>query len=307
MAKIAYIRKKFAAKSRDLIEAANAILEEYAVDGYVLTVRQLYYQFVARDILSNTEREYNRLGKVISEARLAGLIDWEYLTDRTRELRQNSHWDSPWEIVEVCSKQYAIDRWAGQEYRPEVWIEKDALIGILERVCKPLDVPFFSCRGYTSQSEMWAAGQRLREYQNEGKTPFIFHLGDHDPSGIDMSRDIRDRLSLFAGGGEHFKFERLALNIDQVEQYGPPPNPAKVTDTRYADYRRQYGAASWELDALEPKVIEGLVSDAIHNLLDADLWAESVTLEKQGRNDLTRVVQHWDEVQETLAGHERQW
>lgn len=301
MSKIAYINKRFAAKSRSLIEAANVILEEYAADGYVLTLRQLYYQFVARNILPNVEREYDRLGKVISEARLAGLVDWEYLTDRTRELRQNSHWISPRDIVEVCSRQYATDKWAGQEYRPEVWIEKDALVGILERVCKPLDVPFFSCRGYTSQSEMWGAGQRLLDYQNEGKTPFVFHLGDHDPSGIDMSRDIEDRLALFLGSDISFKFDRLALNIDQVEQYGPPPNPAKVTDTRCADYVRQYGSYSWELDALEPKVIEELVSKAIHNILDGEIWAAAVALEEQGRNDLARVVQHWDKVQETLA------
>ena len=110
--------------------------------------------------------------------------------DRTRELRTLSHWDDPSSIVEACSKQFNLDLWDKQPFRPEVWIEKDALVGVFERVCRELDVPLFSCRGYTSQSEMWVAGQRMLQYKRNKQTPVIFHFGDHDPSGKDMSRDI---------------------------------------------------------------------------------------------------------------------
>ncbi len=113
---------------------------------------------------------------------------------------------------------------------------------MFEPICEELDVPYFSCRGYTSQSEMWAAAQRLLGYiwAKQRQHVTILHFGDHDPSGIDMTRDIRERLSLFCGG-EGFAVRRIALNMDQVRQYDPPPNPAKLTDTRVDAYLRKYG------------------------------------------------------------------
>ena len=177
----------------------------------------------------------------------AGLIDWQAIVDRTRNLRSNGHWKDPAHIIHSAAQSFAMDKWSDQPYRPEVWIEKDALVGILEAACEPLDVPFFSCRGYTSISEMWVAAQRLLGYQDDKQKPVIFHLGDHDPSGIDMSRDIEERLSLF---GVMVEFHRIALNMDQVKQYRPPPNPAKATDARFADYEARsmaVSAGSWTL------------------------------------------------------------
>lgn len=134
-------------------------------------------------------------------------------------------WDDPADWIRSGARQFAIDKWATQPYRLEVWIEKDALAGVFRRVCSELQVPYFSCRGYTSQSEMWEAAQRLARWEQAGQTPIVFHFGDHDPSGIDMTRDIKDRLDLFgASGACHIDLRRLALNMDQVEQYSPPPN-----------------------------------------------------------------------------------
>ena len=245
MPRIAYIDKKFSADTIAVIDRANVIIEDYQAQGFDLTLRQLYYQFVARGLIPNKDSEYKRLGGIVNDARLAGLIDWAAIQDRTRNLGSLAHWESPNSIINAVASQYRRDLWAGQPYRPEVWIEKDALVGVIEGVCNELDVPFFSCRGYTSQSEMWAASQRLESYLPDQK-PLILHLGDHDPSGVDMSRDIRERLELFMGGVE---FDRLALNMDQVQQYAPPPNPAKITDSRAVGYIAIHGDESWELDA----------------------------------------------------------
>jgi len=221
MPKICYAEKRFRGDSLAIIEKANEIIDDYMGQGYDLTLRQLYYQFVARDLIPNTERSYKRLGSIINDGRMAGMIDWKSITDRTRNVRKNSHWSNPKEIIESCAWSYRNDLWANQDYRPEVWIEKDALVGVIEKVCRELDVPFFSCRGYTSQSEMWAASQRLRRYQfDHNQQPVILHLGDHDPSGIDMTRDIIDRIDTFKAG---LTLDRLALNMDQVEEFSPPP------------------------------------------------------------------------------------
>ena len=294
MAKIMYKSIRFGKAKAELIEKCNLIVSDYVAQGYDMTVRQLYYQLVARDEIKNEQREYNRLGKTVSEARRAGLLDWDHIVDRTRNLRKQAHWESPDEIVSAVAKQFKIDKWASQSFRPEVWIEKDALVGVIERVCNQLDVPFFSCRGYTSDSEMWSAAQRLSYWKEQGQTPIIFHFGDHDPSGIDMTRDIFDRLEMFSGFPLEVK--RLALNQSQIEQYDPPPNPAKLADSRAADYVKKFGYESWELDALNPAVLSNLVATNIESILDRDEWDTAKTEEESHRLVLQKISRNFSQV-----------
>ena len=298
MPKLCYEQKKFQAKSLKAIEQANLIIEGYAAQGFDLTLRQLYYQFVARDLIPNNLKEYKRLSTIINDARYAGLIDWLHITDRTRNLRGNSHWDGPEDIIDSAVASFAIDKWETQDYRPEVWIEKDALVGVIEGVCEKVDVSYFSCRGYTSASEMWIAARRLTHYLKSGQVPLIIHLGDHDPSGIDMSRDIFDRLELFiqAEGYNPAEVKRIALNMDQIETYRPPPNFAKLTDTRAKGYIKRYGQNSWELDALEPTVLAALIEDTVTAYRDERLWEEALTLEEQHRTNLRDAARRWDDV-----------
>lgn len=299
MPKIKYQDRAFGPGSLKLIDKCNEIIADYTAQGFILTLRQLYYQMVSRDIIPNKQSEYKRLGSIVNDARLAGLIDWTAIEDRTRNIRQLSRWNTPNDIVDACSRQFHMDMWEGQAVRPEVWIEKDALVGVIEGVCNEYDVPYFSCRGYTSQSEMWGAAQRLERIRRSGQKPIIFHFGDHDPSGKDMTRDIVDRLRLFMGGT---KLERLALNMDQVEQYGPPPNPAKITDSRFAGYMAEFGAESWELDALEPAVIAQLIRDALDDLIERDAWDDRVAQIADSRRQLARISEKWAHVVEFLDG-----
>lgn len=281
----------------EIVKQANAIIAEYQAAGFVLTLRQLYYQFVSRDLLENTQRSYKRLGSIIADGRMAGLIDWSAIEDRTRNLDSLAHWPHPTNLLEACAEQFRIDKWARQPVRIEVWIEKEALAGVFEGVCHELDVPFLCCRGYTSLSEMWSAAMRLRQRIGEGQKPIILHFGDHDPSGIDMSRDIRERLRTF---GCPVEFDRLALNMDQVEQYDPPPNPAKTTDSRYASYIQAYGDESWELDALDPQVLAGLVRDAVAEYRDDDLWREAEVEEEGYKGWLSIISERYTDVIEFL-------
>jgi hypothetical protein len=292
--KIAYQYKHFSTATLATIEQANAIIEDYQAQGYDLTLRQLYYQFVARGLLPNKDTEYKRLGSIINDARLAGLVDWEAILDRTRNLASLSHWESPSEILYAVAEQYRRDLWHGQQYHVEVWVEKEALAGVVQAACEPHDVSYFSCRGYTSQSEMWAAAQRLESYSRAGKQCVIVHLGDHDPSGIDMTRDIQDRLELFMGG---VPVERIALNMDQIQQHSPPPNPAKTTDSRFTSYIVRFGRESWELDALDPAVLNALITDAIEVYIDQDRMDEKRTLIDSERRQLSAVAESWGEAQ----------
>ena len=289
MPRIAYKEIRFNRSSKEIIEKANAIIAEYLGGGYELTLRQLYYQFVARNFIRNTMKEYKRLGAIINDARLAGLLDWDHIVDRTRSVRGNSHWDSPSEIVDSCAAQFRYDLWEDQKFRPEVWIEKDALVGVIEKVCRENDIHFLSCRGYTSQSEMWGSAMRLRRIQENDQVPVIIHLGDHDPSGKDMTEDIIRRMDLFMGG---LDVKRIALNLDQIRKYNPPPNPAKLTDTRAAAYIDEFGKDSWELDALEPQVIGGLVEKTILKMRDDKKWKAAVKRQEAAREELREVARN---------------
>jgi hypothetical protein len=301
MPTIAYRSIKFSAGSLEMIERANTVCVAYAAQGYNLTLRQLYYQFVSRDWLPNTMQSYKRLGSIVNDARLAGLIDWNHLEDRTRNLSRLAMWNSPDDIINAVSRQYRTRLWDNQEWYVEVWVEKEALADVVSRPAERWFVPYFPCRGYVSQSEMWRAGQRLMTEEDKGKKSLIVHLGDHDPSGIDMTRDIRDRLWTF---GSNVQVTRIALNMDQVEQYTPPPNPAKITDSRAEDYIENYGDESWELDALDPATLDALIEGEILAHLDREQWDEDHSAMEADRAVLVAASENWQEVAEWIRGNE---
>jgi hypothetical protein len=345
--KIVYENKRFGPAKLKTIAQANEILEEYERQGYDLTLRQLYYQFVSRDLIPNNERSYKNLGTTINDARLAGLIDWDHIVDRTRNVRSVQHWADPAAIIDATARSFRVSLWEAQNDYVEVWIEKDALVGVIIGICTELDVPYFSCRGYTSQSEMWAAAQqRLLGPVTEGKRVTILHLGDHDPSGIDMTRDIQDRLQLFIATDyarnrgkadprwdsysevnqdltlrqwvneayDRLTINRIALTMSQVNQYNPPPNFAKLSDSRAGvrkdgsvipgGYVDTYGWESWELDALEPAVLIELIRSNVEDLIDDGAWDAAKEREEEGQRLLRLASTRWTEIVEGLNGAE---
>ena len=291
MPNIQYKEINFRQSSLDLIKLVNQVIQEYQAQGYELTLRQAYYQLVARGYIPNNERSYKNIGNLINDGRLAGLIDWYAITDRTRNLRGNSHWDTPAEVIESEKYSYRLDKWEGQPNYVEVWVEKDALVDVVGQACRPLDVPFFSCRGYTSQSEMWAAAQRFIR-RDDREQRIIIHLGDHDPSGIDMTRDIQERLEMF---GADVMVKRVALTMEQIDFYTPPPNPAKLTDSRCWGYIQKFGNESWELDALEPKVITDLITEQVTMYRDDTLYQQVCDQERREKRELQLLCDNYSE------------
>lgn len=286
--KEAFVGKKFSPASVEMIERVNVILDVYEAQGFRLTLRQLYYQLVSRAVIENTVRSYKNLGSLVSDARQAGLVDWDRIEDRNRETITPTHWDSPGQIIRAAARQYAIDKWADQDHHIEVMVEKDALSGVLEPVCRELDIRLTANKGYSSQSIMYEIGKRLGQMYQQGKSVVVLYLGDHDPSGIDMTRDVEDRLSMYSGAP--VEIIRLALNYEQVQQWNPPENPAKTTDARYTAYARRYGESSWELDAVEPRTLADLVRDLVYERRDIDLWEEAVEREEEQRRALVQIA-----------------
>ena len=283
-----------------LIRQANEIVSKYELQGYVLTLRQLYYQFVSRGFLANHQRNYDRLGKAVGKGRLAGLISWEAIVDRTRELQEIPHWSSPKSIVESAAATFQFDRWADQANRVEVWVEKQALIDIIARAAGAEGVDYYACKGYGSLSEYWGAAQRFNRYVEAGQAAHVIHLGDHDPSGCHMTEDLRERLATFQCPAQ---VHRIALNMDQVREYDPPPNFAKPTDSRTPAYVAEHGSTeSWELDALEPAMLVSLIRDKIASLRDEAKYAARLEEEEEARAMLAAVVDNYPAVEQFVTG-----
>ena len=162
MVKEAFVTINFQAKTLAVIEQANTIIAEYAAQGFTMTLRQLYYQFVSRDLMPNKFNPTSGSVTIVSDARNAGLIDWDAIEDRTRELVTHNSWDSPEEIIGAVARQYREDIWEDQHYRPEVWIEKAALLGVVAPICDEFRVPYFAHIGNNSQSRAIQGRQAVR-------------------------------------------------------------------------------------------------------------------------------------------------
>jgi len=279
--KQAFEEHRFSAKTQKALEQAQAIINDYHSKGYVLTLRQLYYQHVARGFTPNNQREYNKLAVLIRDARMAGLVDWDDIQDLTRGASLRSTFASPEDLHEAALASYRLDRWEGQELRVELWSEKEALSSVLAPIADKHHVPLVMCRGYPSVSMLYEASQRLR-----GKPSVILYLGDHDPSGMDIPRALERTLGLM---GSSFVLERIGLTMEQVRQYGLPPNPVKEADKRQTGYSEKYGGSCWEVDALRPDVLTSLVEENVLRFIDQDKLLEVLQREERDK----QVIEGW--------------
>jgi len=341
--------------SLQIVDTVNRILNDYRRQGYSLTVRQIYYQMISKDLFpdswidiaynrkknlpdntKNTEKSYDKLQGIIGDARMAGYIDWNMIVDRTRDRVSNNHFTSPSQVIDSSSYWYTTDHWRGQSWHIEVMVEKQALEGILIPVCRKLDVGFSSNKGYGSLSALYDIGVNLRRQMDLGKNILVIYFGDHDPSGLDMSRDIEDRLKVFSKYDFYapnadplteekkfkqalrsknpksyrrfrnsqysplqFKVERAALNMDQVIELGLPPNPAKTTDTRCAKYIAEFGENSYELDAIEPAPLVSLVENIVLRYRDEKEYKKVLLEEEIERKAIRDFSKKWEEFRAT--------
>lgn len=296
MSKQCFRWKDFGPDALTRIAQCDELLDEYQQQGFRMTLRQLYYQLVSRDIIPNEEKSYKKLGVLVSDARLAGLLDWDAIEDRGRSPSSPFHWDGVDDVlrsIEETVAGYTLDQWRGQDCYVELWVEKDALAGVLQPLAHKHHVTLMVNKGYSSQSAMYESAQRflrrMETTEDEGfdKIGVLFYLGDLDPSGEDMVRDIRERLAMFGAKVEVYK---IALTMEQVKLHKPPPNPAKVTDPRAAGYIAKYGNKSWEVDALPPPVLARIIDAEIDNVLVHGLRDAVLAQEKRDKKKLTTAL-----------------
>lgn len=281
--KIKYREIRMGTKNKDKLTRINQIIEKYQADGYRLTLRQLYYQLVIENAIPNQVSEYQKLSVLLKEGRMAGIVDWDAIEDRLRSPSRPSFWDDAAAALEAITEQHRKDRQLGQNTYIEVWVEKDALSGVLKRVTQPYGVPIVVNRGYSSASAMHDAYYRFRSAARREQNIIVLYLGDFDPSGLDMVRDIKSRIDEFINGAMmevDFNIKPIALTAAQIKKYNPPKNPAKMKDPRAPEYVAEHGYNSWEVDALPPEVLHKLLEDNIKKLINLDTYNAILEQEK---------------------------
>lgn len=325
--KFEYRKIRLSSENLERLDMINRIIREYQADGYVLTLRQLYYQLVTRDVIPNVSKEYDKLGVLLKEGRMGGIVDWDAIEDRLRKPSSPPAWDSPADLLEAAANQFQLPRMQGQETYLEVWVEKDALSGVLSRVTRPYHIPIMVNRGYSSASAMHDAYERFENALHgihAAKRIRVLYLGDFDPSGLDMVQDVEKRIREFFLGrakafdrwtvmvgkrkrdlSRHpeywkqiclenlkvdFEIIPIALTKKQIEEYNPPPNPAKTTDTRFNKFSEAHGDTSWEVDALPPEVLNQILTDEIEAHIDRKLYDERLISEEWGREKLLKLI-----------------
>ena len=280
----------------ELLNQIESIVENYHDQRITLTNRQLYYQLVSRDIIPNAQEIYKRICTFLTDARYCGFIDWEAIEDRGRTPTKPSEWESIKNLISSATYSYRLPRWNDQDYYVELYCEKQAMENVLKPIAEKYHIYFGANKGYSSASTMYNLSQRIKEKICDGKKAVILYLGDHDPSGLDMVRDINKRITEFLTGGDFgaeldeddFKVVPLALTMQQIKKYNPPPNPAKITDPRAKWYLAEIGNKSWELDALEPKVLSKIAEKGILEFIDLGKYQEWIDREKREKEALEK-------------------
>jgi hypothetical protein len=255
-------------------------------DYWPLTLRQVYYQLVAAGDIENRRTAYQKLSRVLVQARLDGHVPWDAIEDRARSILASAGWDDAAEFVRDQTEDYLSgyrrDLLRAQDHALEVWVEKDALSHVCHRAAFPYCVPVVVARGFSSVSYLHDAAQRIRRNAGRGKGTVILYFGDLDPSGYEMLPAMLFTLEDEMGLGSLVDGVRCALTPEQVAGHELPTNPdaLKHTDTRAKKYIERFGNLAVELDALRPDVLEELVRDAIERwvdeaLLEAERQAEA--------------------------------
>lgn len=287
------IKNVWQKNQKELIEQITGIVDEYLDQDIKLTSRQIYYQLVSKNIIPNADEIYKRICKFLTDGRYAGLIDWEAIEDRGRTPEKHSEWENIQHLIDSAIYSYRLPRWRDQDYYVGLYCEKEAMESVLKPVADKFHIYFGCNKGYSSASTMYELSQRIKGEIKKGKEAIILYLGDHDPSGLDMVRDIKDRIEEFLTEGDesiepNFEVIQLALNLEQIKKYNPPPNPAKITDPRAKDYIRQFGNKSWELDALEPKLLIKIAEGGIINYLDVGKYSHWIEREQKEKEALIK-------------------
>ncbi len=252
---------------------------EIAADCQPITLRGLFYRLVSAGVFPSTDKEhYNKVGRIVSRLRRCGIMPFRWIVDSLRTTHKPSSWSGLGDFCETLRGSYRLDFWRSLDDYCHVICEKDAIAGTIAPITEGYDVSLSPIRGYCSDSFAHAIGSQWAEIE---KPISCFYLGDHDPSGIDLERDVRRKLEQHSG--KSFSWVRLAINPADFEEFDLIRLEPKKSDRRYRKFREQYGDACAEVDALHPNELRQRIAQAIEKLIPQDRWRRLQLVEQAER------------------------
>jgi hypothetical protein len=261
-------------KSQDIQLAILQIFEEQKPR---LTVRQIYYALTVRGVVPKTLAGYRQTCYQLIRGRESGYIPYSWIADNTRWQIKPITEPSLEDALDHWQRAYRRDLWLDQPERVEIWVEKDALAGVIKPVTEEYDVALFVCRGYSSATFLFEAAEQIKSI---GKPTYIYHFGDFDPSGVDAAHKVRDGL---VKHGAQIHFARAAVTLEQIANLNLPTRETKKSDPR----SRTWGdVPSVELDAIPAPFLRGLVRECIERHLDTETLAFTVLIEQKEQETL---------------------
>ena len=298
MSKIQYEERRFAAKTQAVIDQANAIMAEYPGR---MSLRQLHYQFVARDLYENTPQNYKKLGDILRNARMAGRVSWTEIEDRGRSLVGSGHgWSSPKQAIRAYANNYQEDLWNTSPVMVEIWTEKDALSSVIRPVAGEYRINYFASKGYPSISSLKNAGDRFKRMAERGQDVVILFLSDHDPEGLDMARQLEEIMDTM--DVTNLTIERLGLTMAQIDEFNPPSSFAKQGSSRLAGYIQQTGTElAWELDALPTDFLQRIMREGIERHKDHEAYDQREREQQANRDLIIRISDNYDGILEFIG------
>jgi hypothetical protein len=277
--------------SRRLIDECARILQEIQP----ATVRAVCYRLFVRGLIPDmSKNSTNRVSRQLTDAREAGLIDWDWIVDETREAERPGTWDDPLAFARAVIQSYRRDRWQQQPRRVEVWSEKGTVRGTLAPVLDEYAVTFRVLHGYSSATTVHEVARETREMS---RPLIVFYVGDWDPSGLHMS--VVDLPARLAEYGARVELYRIAIDAYDISRSDVPSFAAaeKRSDPRFGWYMQHYGSGTggrcWELDALNPVILRERVADNIEALIDWDAWERCGAVESVEHQSLVDVLSTW--------------
>jgi hypothetical protein len=248
--------------SKEHWRAIDEFLIDYAARHAPVTARQLFYACTVAHLVEKTENCYAKIQQRAVKLRRNGSLDWAHIVDGTRSAREPLMYNSIEEGVDNMLDWLRLDPWTEHDDQLQLWLEKDALAGVIEPVTREYGVPLFVARGYSSVTFLHDAAERIERI---GKRAFVYHLGDFDPSGVDASRALESGLREFAPEAS-ISFERIAVTEAQIDDMSLPSRPTKSSDPR----AEKFDGDSVELDAIPPDDLRDLVRETIEQHIDRD-------------------------------------
>jgi len=268
------------------VEVRREALLDIIDDGKPMTVRQVFYQATVCGLVEKAETGYSKVQTDLTLMRRNGVLPYDWLADNTRWQRKPRTFNSVEDALKATAAFYRKNLWADADCYVEIWLEKDALAGVIYPITSMYDVPLMVARGYASLSFLYSAAGVIDQLGLECSIPtYIYHFGDFDPSGVNAGEKIEETLREMAPNAE-IHFERIAVTEEQIAEWNLPTRPTKASDTR----SKGFGNISVELDAIEPNRLRALVQETIEQHLPPDQFAVLKVAEKSEREIIGRLV-----------------